>query len=82
MVAIHALGEKLSCREVFLENHIFDIRKNDDLRPPETLKMMILKRFRCADAHCGSHYQYLAEQAPSGWKRNTRAGTEASRPIP
>ena len=33
-----------------------DVRfcKNDDLRPPETPKIAFLKRFRCADAHCGS----------------------------
>ena len=66
VVAIHALGEKLSCRKVFLENHIFDIRKNDDLGPPETLKIMILKRFRCADAHCGSHVS-IPRRASSVW---------------
>ena len=73
MVAIYALGEKLSCRQVFLERAIFDICKNDDLKPPETLKIMFLKRFRCADAHCGSPVTRRASCRSLDSKSNTHA---------
>ena len=44
-----------------------DVRfcKNDDLRPPETPKIAFLKRFRCADAHCGSPAHGAKQSPPS-----------------